>query len=123
MILVDNPLHADVFVCETYALVNQSVTYSNRQAHTLSRRKKNVAQSFGVQSKWDGTPSLMVFQFLLKFAKACDDNDVSEADAFFMLQDITKEPLRFQVVSVMPTRSGGNPGEVSSYLELSDRPK
>lgn len=117
-ILVNNPLYADVFDCETYALVNKSVTYTNRQAHTLGRRKKDVAQSFGVRSEWDGTPPLKVFQFLRKFAKACDDNDVSEAEAFFMLQDFTKEPLRSEVMSVMPSRHGGNPGEVSSYLEL-----
>lgn len=117
-ILVNNPLYKDVFDCETYGLVNKSVTYTNRQAHTLGRRKKDVAQSFGVRSEWDGTPSLKVFQFLRKFAKACDDNDVSEAEAFFMLQDFTKEPLRSEVMSVMPSRHGGNPGEVSSYLEL-----
>lgn len=117
-IVVNNPLYADVFDCETYALVNKSVTYTNRQAHTLGRRKKDVAQSFGVRSEWDGTPPLKVFQFLRKFAKACDDNDVSEAEAFFMLQDFTKEPLRSEVMSVMPSRHGGNPGEVSSYLEL-----
>jgi len=61
---------------------------------------------------------LKVFQFLRKFAKACDDNDVSEAEAFDMLQDFTKEPLRSEVMNVMPSRHGGNPGEVASYLEL-----
>lgn len=117
-IVVNNPLFKDVFDCETYGLVNKSLTYSNSQARTLGRRKKHVAQSFGVRSEWDGTPPLKVFQFLRKFAKACDDNDVSEAEAFFMLQDFTKEPLRSEVMNVMPSRHGGNPGEVTSYLEL-----
>jgi len=35
-----------------------------------------------------------------------------------MLQDYTLEPLRSQVMAVMPTRRCSNPGEVSSYLEL-----
>ncbi|GAB0498452.1 hypothetical protein MMPV_009796 [Pyropia vietnamensis] len=108
----------DVFDCESYSLVNKSLTYGSREAHTLGRCKKDVAQSFGVRSEWDGTPPLKVFQFLRKIAKACDDNDVSEAEAFFMLQDFTKEPLRSEVMSVMPSRHGGNPGEVNSYLEL-----
>ncbi|GAB0498123.1 hypothetical protein MMPV_009464 [Pyropia vietnamensis] len=108
----------DVFDCESYSLVNKSLTYGSREAHTLGRRKKDVAQSFGIRSEWDGTPPLKVFQFLRKFAKACDDNDVSEAEAFFMLQDFTKEPLRSEVMSVMPSRHGGNPGAVNSYLEL-----
>ncbi|GAB0492000.1 hypothetical protein MMPV_009974 [Pyropia vietnamensis] len=117
-IVVNNPMFRDVFDCESYSLVNKSLTYGSREAHTLGRRKKDVAQSFGVRSEWDGTPPLKVFQFLRKFAKACDDNDVSEAEAFFMLQDFTKEPLRSEVMSVMPSRHGGNPGEVNSYLEL-----
>ncbi|GAB0493149.1 hypothetical protein MMPV_004422 [Pyropia vietnamensis] len=117
-IVVNNPMFRDVFDCESYSLVNKSLTYGSREAHTLGRRKKDVAQSFGVRSEWDGTPPLKVFQFLRKFAKACDDNDVSEAEAFFMLQDFTMEPLRSEVMSVMPSRHGGNPGEVNSYLEL-----
>ncbi|GAB0494152.1 hypothetical protein MMPV_005442 [Pyropia vietnamensis] len=117
-IVVNNPMFRDVFDCESYSLVNKSLTYGSREAHTLGRRKKDVAQSFGVRSEWDGTPPLKVFQFLRKFAKACDDNNVSEAEAFFMLQDFTKEPLRSEVMSVMPSRHGGNPGEVNSYLEL-----
>ena len=117
-IVVNNPLYQDVFDCETYGLANKSLRYTRSQARTLGRLKKDVAQSFGVRTEWDGTPPLKVFQFLRKFAKACDDNDVSEAEAFYMLQDFTKEPLRSEVMNVMPSRHGGSPGEVASYLEL-----
>ncbi|GAB0497360.1 hypothetical protein MMPV_008692 [Pyropia vietnamensis] len=117
-IQVNNPLYQGVFDCETYGLANKSLRYTRSQARTLGRLKKDVAQSFGIRSEWDGTPPLKVFQFLRKFAKACDDNDVSEAEAFYMLQDFTKEPLRSEVMNVMPSRHGGSPGEVSSYLEL-----
>jgi len=117
-IVVNNPLYKAVFDCETYGLANKATRYSRSQARTLGRRKKDVAQSFGVRSEWDRTPALKVFQFLHKFAKACDDNDVSEAEAFYMVQDFTKEPLRTEVMNVMPSRHGGNPGEVSSNLVL-----
>lgn len=117
-ISVNNPFYIVVFDCETYALANKSTRYTRSQAHTLGRLKKDVGQSFGYRSEWNGTPPLKVFQFLKKFSKACDDNDVSEAEAFYMLQDFTKEPLRSEVMAVMPSRNGGNPGEVSSYLEL-----
>jgi len=50
---------------------------------TLGRRKKDVAQSFGVHDDWDGSPPAKVFQFLRNFSKACDDNDVSEGEAFY----------------------------------------
>jgi len=40
-----------MFDCETYALDNKSVAYTRRQARTLARRKKEVAQSFGVNDE------------------------------------------------------------------------
>lgn len=117
-IKVNNPLYKEVFDCETYALADKSTRYTRQQARTLGRRKKDVIQSFGPRSEWDGTPPLKVFQFLRKFSKACDDNDVTEGEAFYMLPEFTKEPLRSDVMGVMPSRHGGNPGEVSSYMEL-----
>jgi len=104
--------------CETHALDNKSVAYTRRQARTLGRRKKEVVQSFGVNDEWDGSPPVKVFQFLRKFANACDDNNISEGEAFYMLQDFTKEPLKSKLMIVMPTRQTGNPSEVTSYLEL-----
>ena len=119
-IVVNHPYYRVMFDCETYALDNKSVAYTRRQARTLARRKKEVAQSFGVNDEWDGSPPAKVFQFLRKFAKACDDNNLSEGEAFYILQDFTKEPLKSEVMMVMPTRRAGNPGEVTSYLELTN---
>ena len=84
----------------------------------MGRLKKDVMHSFGHRSEWSGDPPQKVFQFLRKFSKACDDNDVSEVEDFYMLQEFTLETLRAEVMAVMPTRRGNNPGEVSSYLEL-----
>jgi len=116
-IVVNHPYYRIVFNCETYALNIKSVVYTRRQARTLSRRKKDVAKSFGVHDEWDGSFSAKVFQFLRKFAKACDDNDISEGEAFFILQDFTKEPLKSEMMMVLSTRRAGNPGEVASYLK------
>ncbi|GAB0496227.1 hypothetical protein MMPV_007539 [Pyropia vietnamensis] len=113
-----NPLFRSIFDCESYALANKSVRYTREQAHTLGRLKKDVTHSFGPRSEWNGEPPLLVFQFLRKFCKACDDNDVSEAEAFYMLQDFTRDPLRTEVMAIMPSRHGGNPGEVTCYLQL-----
>jgi len=115
--VVNHPYYRVMFNCETYALDNKSVLYTQRQARTLGRRKKKVAQSFGVHDEWDGSPPARVFQFLRKFAKACDDNDIFEGEAFYILKDFTKEPLKSEVMMVMPTRRAGKPGEVTSYLE------
>ena len=117
-IVVNHPFYRVMFDCETYALDNKSVAHTRRQARTLARRKKEVAQSFGVNDEWDGSPQAKVFQILRKFAKACDDNNISEGEDFFILQDFTKEPLKSEMMMVMPTRRAGNPGKVTSYLEL-----
>ena len=71
-----------------------------------------------MNDEWDGSPPAKVFQFLRKFAKACDDNNLSEGEAFYILQDFTKEPLKAEVMMVLPTRRAVNPGKVTSYLEL-----
>jgi len=117
-IVVNHAYYRMMFDCETYALDNKSVVYTRRQSRTLGRRKKDVAQSFGVLDQWDGFPPAKVFLLLRKFAKACDDNDISEGKAFYILQDFTKEPFMSEVIVVLPTRRAGNPGEVTSYLEL-----
>jgi len=117
-IVVNHPYYRIMFDCETYALDNKSVVYMRRQARTLGRRKKDVAQSFGVHDEWDGSPPAKVFQFLRKFSEACDDNDISEGEAFYIPQDFTKEPLESGVMTVLPTRRAGNPGEVTFYVEL-----
>jgi len=116
-IVVNHPYYRMMFDCETYALDNKSVVYTRRQART-SGRNKDVAQSFGVHDEWDGSLPAKVFQCLRKFAKACDHNDIAEGEAFYILQDLTKEPLKSEVMMVMPTRRAGNPGEVTSYLKL-----
>jgi len=117
-IVVNHPYYRMMFDCETYALDNKSVVYTRRQPRTLGRRKKDVAQSFGVRDEWDGSPPAKVFQFLRKFAKACDDNGISKDEAFHILQDFIKETRKSEVMMVMPTCRAGNPGEVISYLEL-----
>jgi len=68
--------------------------------------------------EWDGSPPAKVIQSLRKFAKACDDNNISEGEAFYILQDFSKEPLKSEVMMVMSTRRAGHPGEVTSYLAL-----
>jgi len=117
-IVVNDPYHRVMFDCETYTLNNKSVAYTRRRARPLGRRKKEVAQSFKVNDEWDGSPPTKVFQVLRKFAKACEDNNISEGEAFFIFQDFTKEPLKSEVIMAIPTHRAGHPGEVTSDLEL-----
>ena len=55
-IVVNHTHYRLMFDCETYALDNKSVAYMRHQARTLGRRKKEAAQSFGVNDEWNGSP-------------------------------------------------------------------
>ena len=114
----NNPHYQDLLDYVTYALENKSVSYTREHAHTMGRLKKDVMHSCGHRTGWNDDPPHKLFQFLRKFSKACDDNDVSEGEAFYMLQNFTLEPLRSEIMGIMPPRRGGNAGEVSFYLEL-----
>ena len=117
-IVVNRPYYRKMLDCETYALGKKSAVSTRRQARALGRRKKDFAQSFRVHGEWDGSPPAKVFQFLRKFAKACDDDDIPEGEAFYLLHDFTKEPLQSGVMLALPIRRERNPGEVTNYLEL-----
>jgi len=118
-IVVNHPHYRVMFDCEAYALDNKSVAYTRRQARTLGRRKKEGAQFFGVNDEWDVSLPAKVFQFLRKCAKACDDNNISKGEAFYILHDFTKEPPKSEVMTVMPTCRAGHPYEVTSHQALS----
>jgi len=60
-IVVNYPYYRVMFDCETYALDNKSVFYTWRQARTLGRRKKEVAQLLGAHVEWDGSLPAKVF--------------------------------------------------------------
>jgi len=75
--------YAAILDCATYALANTDVRYDRTMAHGLGRLRKDVSDTFGCDAEWDGTPALGVFEFLSRFVKAGDDNDVSEGRTLY----------------------------------------
>jgi len=108
-IVVNHSYYRMMLDFETYALDEKSFVYARRQARTLGRRKNDVAQSFGVHDEWDSSPPARVFQFFRKFSKACDEDDISEGENLYILQDFRKEPLKSEVMVVFPIRRAGYP--------------
>lgn len=104
--------------CETYALANRDVIYHYQIARGLGRLRKDVSSTFGRETEWDGNPPLGVFEFLNRFVKACDDNDVSEGRALYLLPEFTKGDLKRELYTLMPSHDGGKVTEVTTYLEL-----
>jgi len=93
-------------------------------AHGLDRLRKDLsatfgrAATFGRDAEWDGTPALGVIEFLNRFVKVGNDNDVSECRALYLLPEFTKVYLKRDVYTIMPSLQGGRSGEVSFYMEL-----
>jgi len=63
-------------------------------------------------------PALGVFEFLNRFVKAENDNDVSEGRALYLLPEFTKGGLKREMYTIMPSLQGGRSEEVGSYMEL-----
>lgn len=117
-IIPDDDTFKGILDCESYALANKSVRYDEEMAHGLGRKRKEISLTFGRDALWDGTPPLGVFEFLNRFRKASDDNDLSEGRAMYLLPEFTKGELKKELLSLIPSKAGGRAGEVTSYLEL-----
>jgi len=106
--------YAGILDCVSYALANTDVRYDRTMAHGLGRLRKDISATFGRDAEWDGTPALGVFEFLNRFVKARNDNDVSEGRALYLLPEFTKGDLKREVYTIMPSLQGRWSGEVSS---------
>jgi len=110
--------YAAILDCVSYALTNTDVRCDWTMSHGLGRLRKNVSATFGRDAEWYETPALGVFEFLNRFVKAGNDNDVSEGRALYLLPEVTKGDLKRELYTIMPSLQGGRSGEVSSYMEL-----
>jgi len=110
--------YAAILDCVTYALANTDTQYDRPMAHGRGRLQKDVSATFGRDAEWDGTPALGVFEFLNRFVKAGNDNDVSEGRALHLLPEFTKGDLKRELYTIMPSLQGRRSGEVSSYMEM-----
>ena len=77
--------------------------------------------TFGRDAEWDGTPALGVFEFLNRFVKSGNDNDVSEGRALCLLPEFPKGDLKRKWYTIMPSLQGERIGEGSSCMELVNR--
>jgi len=73
-----------------------------------SSTRMSRTKSFGHLSDWTGDQLQKTFQFFRKFCKACDDNNVSEGEAFYMPQDLTTEPRRSECGISSPAFDNGH---------------
>jgi len=100
----------------SYASANTDVWYDRTMAHGLGRLRKDVSATFGRDAEKDGTPAASAFEFLNRFVKAGNDNDVSEGRGLYILPEFTKGDLKLELYTVTPSLHGGRSGEASSYM-------
>jgi len=104
--------------CVSHASANTDIRYVRTMAHGLGRLRKDVSATFGRDAEWDGTPALGVYEFLNRFVKAGNDNDVSEGRALYLFPEFTNGDLKRELYTIMPSLQGGRSGEVRSHMEL-----
>ena len=69
----------------TFCLRNRRAVYGASQARKMGRTAKNMKFSIWGTPEFNGKEPLKVFSWLRKFVKACNDNDVSEGMALYLI--------------------------------------
>eukprot|EP00170_Pyropia_yezoensis_P000591 contig_2896_g592 len=87
-------------------------------AKKKSSLNQRIQPSFGGHSKFSGKKPALVFAFLRRFVKGCNDNDVSEGKALYLLVNVMTEKAEQRFAPVLPDSAGHIVGRtVGSYLE------
>ena len=109
---------AGVLDYRTYRLRKRRAVYGASQARKMGRTAKNMMFSFGGTPVFNGKESLKVFSWLRKFVKACDDNDVSEGMALYLIPNFLAGEAETRFTRNLP-KSDGRAGResLSSFPE------
>lgn len=68
-----------------YRLENQDQANTRRMAKRMSSLNRRMQPSLGGHPKYSGKNPVLIFAFLRRFVKACNNNDVSEGKALYLL--------------------------------------
>lgn len=84
----------------------------------LGKKKKDLANLLSRGREFRGDPPVGVFEFLNRLVKEADDQNVPEARGLYLIPEVAKEPLKGELLSLLPSKQGDeSPAEASSYLE------
>eukprot|EP00170_Pyropia_yezoensis_P000217 contig_1425_g218 len=74
--------------------------------------------TFGGNPKFSGKKPALIFAFLRRLVKTCNDNDVSEGKALYFLVNFMTEEAKQRFAQALPDSAGHIVGRtVGSYLE------
>ena len=101
-----------------YRLENQDQGYTRKMAKKMASLNRRMQPSFGGHPKFSGKRPALIFAFLRRFVKACNDNDVSEGKALYLLVNFMTGEAEQRFAQVLPDSAGHIVGRtVASYPE------
>ncbi|GAB0491044.1 hypothetical protein MMPV_002288 [Pyropia vietnamensis] len=102
----------------SYRLADRDPMYTARMAKHMARLSQRMTHSFGGFPRFSGKKPFQVFAFLRRFVKACNDNNVSEGRALYLIGNFLSGDAEARFTRVMPDSAGHVPGRtVSSFPE------
>lgn len=118
MISCSDDRFARVLDYRTYRLRNKKATYGTREARKMGRVAHNMKHSFTGQPNFSGQEGLMVFSWLRKLVKACNDNDVSEGMALYVIPQFLSGDAELRYARALPDSTSASGGaSITSFPE------
>jgi len=90
----------------TYRLRNRRAVYGASQARKMGWTAKNMKFSFGGTPVFNSKEPLKVFSWLRKFVEACDDNEVSEGMALYLIPNCLAGEAETRFTRNLPESDG-----------------
>lgn len=101
-----------------YRLENQDQAYTRKMAKKMASLNRRMQPSFGGHPKFSGKKPALIFAFLRRFVKACNDNDISEGKALYLMVNFMTGEAEQRFAQVLPDSAGHVVGRtVGSYPE------
>lgn len=118
MISCSDDRFARVLDYRTYRLRNKKATYGTREARKMGRVARNMKHSFTGQPNFSGQEGLKVFSWLRKLVKACNDNDVSEGMALYVIPQFLSGDAELRYARALPDSTSASGGaSITSFPE------
>lgn len=103
---------------ENYRLEKEDQVYTLRMAKMMASLNRRMQPRLGGHPKSSGKKPALIFAFLRRFFKACNDNDVSESKVLYLLVSFMTGEAEQRYAQVLPDSASHITGRtICSYPE------
>lgn len=104
-----------------YRLENHDQTYTRKMAKKMASLNQRMQPSFGGHPKFSGKKPSLIFAFQRRFVKACNDNDILEGKALYLMVKFMAGEAEQRFAQVLPDSACHVLGRtVGSYPEAAN---